>query len=579
MKQLMLGNAAVARGLYEAGCSVASSYPGTPSTEITEEAAKYDAIYCEWAPNEKVAMETAFRACLAGKRSFCGMKHVGLNVAADPLFTISYTGVNAGMVIAVADDAGMHSSQNEQDSRHYAIAAKVPMLEPSDSAEALAFAKRAYEISEEFDTPVILKMCTRVSHSQSLVELGERTEVEKPYEKNIAKYVMMPGNAIRRHPVVEERTRKLTEFAEKCDLNRVEMGGTSMGVITSSTSYQYVKEVFGDSVSVLKLGMVNPLPVKLILDFASKVDKLVVVEELDSIIEDHCRKLGLKVWGKNVLPLEGEFSQNLVASKLGGTVHTGKTLEDAIPPRPPVMCAGCPHRGLFYTLNKNKCTVLGDIGCYTLGAVAPLSAMDMTLCMGGSISGIHGFNKARGEETEGKTVAVIGDSTFMHSGMTGLANIAYNQSNSTVIILDNSITGMTGHQQNPTTGYNIKGDPAGKIDLESLCKAMGFNRVRVVDPYDLKACDQAVKEELAANEPSVIISRRPCALLKYVKHNAPLAVNKDKCIGCKSCMKIGCPAISIKEGKAWVDNTLCVGCGVCEQLCPVGAFESTGKEG
>ena len=579
MKQLMLGNAAVARGLYEAGCSVASSYPGTPSTEITEEAAKYDAIYCEWAPNEKVAMETAFGACLAGKRSFCGMKHVGLNVAADPLFTISYTGVNAGMVIAVADDAGMHSSQNEQDSRHYAIAAKVPMLEPSDSAEALAFAKRAYEISEEFDTPVILKMCTRVSHSQSLVELGERTEAEKPYEKNIAKYVMMPGNAIRRHPVVEERTRKLTEFAETCDLNRVEMGGTSMGVITSSTSYQYVKEVFGDSVSVLKLGMVNPLPVKLILDFASKVDKLVVVEELDSIIEDHCRKLGLKVWGKNVLPLEGEFSQNLVASKLGGTVHTGKTLEDTIPPRPPVMCAGCPHRGLFYTLNKNKCTVLGDIGCYTLGAVAPLSAMDMTLCMGGSISGIHGFNKARGEETEGKTVAVIGDSTFMHSGMTGLANIAYNQSKSTVIILDNSITGMTGHQQNPTTGYNIKGDPAGKIDLESLCKAMGFNRVRVVDPYDLKACDQAVKEELAAEEPSVIISRRPCALLKYVKHNAPLAVNKDKCIGCKSCMKIGCPAISIKEGKAWVDNTLCVGCGVCEQLCPVGAFESTGKEG
>ena len=579
MKQLMLGNAAVARGLYEAGCSVASSYPGTPSTEITEEAAKYDAIYCEWAPNEKVAMETAFGACLAGKRSFCGMKHVGLNVAADPLFTISYTGVNAGMVIAVADDAGMHSSQNEQDSRHYAIAAKVPMLEPSDSAEALAFAKRAYEISEEFDTPVILKMCTRVSHSQSLVELGERTEVEKPYEKNIAKYVMMPGNAIRRHPVVEERTRKLTEFAEVCDLNRVEMGGTSMGVITSSTSYQYVKEVFGDRVSVLKLGMVNPLPVKLILDFASKVDKLVVVEELDSIIEDHCRKLGLKVWGKNVLPLEGEFSQNLVAAKLGGTVHTGKTLEDAIPPRPPVMCAGCPHRGLFYTLNKNKCTVLGDIGCYTLGAVAPLAAMDMTLCMGGSISGIHGFNKARGAETEGRTVAVIGDSTFMHYGMTGLANIAYNQSNSTVIILDNSITGMTGHQQNPTTGYNIKGDPAGKIDLEALCKAMGFDRVRVVDPYDLKACDQAVKEELAADEPSVIISRRPCALLKYVKHNAPLAVNKDKCIGCKSCMKIGCPAISIKEGKAWVDNTLCVGCGVCEQLCPVGAFESTGKEG
>ena len=580
MKELMLGNAAVARGLYEAGCCVVSSYPGTPSTEITEEAAKYDEIYCEWAPNEKVAMETAFGACLAGKRAFCGMKHVGLNVAADPLYTMSYTGVNAGLVIGVADDAGMHSSQNEQDSRHHAIASKVPMLEPSDSRESLEFAKLAYELSEEFDTPVLLKMCTRVAHSQSLVETAPRAEQPvKAYEKNIAKYVMMPGNAIRRHPVVEERTRKLQEWAETAPINRVEMGGTKMGIITSSTSYQYVKEVFGDSVSVLKLGMANPLPVKLIRDFASKVEKLVVVEELDPIIENHCRSLGLEVSGKDALPMEGEFSQNLVAAKLGGTVHTGKALADAIPPRPPVMCAGCPHRGLFYTLNKNKCTVLGDIGCYTLGAVAPLSAMDMTLCMGGSISATHGFNKALGEESEGKTVAVIGDSTFMHSGMTGLANIAYNQSNSTVIILDNSITGMTGHQQNPTTGYNIKGDPAGKIDLEQLCRAMGFNRVRVVDPYDLKACDQAVKEELEAKEPSVIISRRPCALLKYVKHSAPLRVNKDKCVGCKSCMKIACPAISMKEGKAHVDNTLCVGCGVCEQLCPVGAFESTGKEG
>ena len=580
MKQLMLGNAAVARGLYEAGCSVISSYPGTPSTEITEEAVKYDEIYCEWAPNEKVAMEAAFGACLAGKRSFCGMKHVGLNVAADPLYTMSYTGVNAGIVIGVADDAGMHSSQNEQDSRHHAIAAKLPMLEPSDSAEALQFAKLAYDLSEEFDTPVLLKMCTRVSHSQAIVDTGDRVEPPaKPYEKNIAKYVMMPGNAKRRHPVVEERTRKLIAWAETAPVNRVELGGTALGVITDSTSYQYVKEVFGDSVSVLKLGMTNPLPVDLIRDFAAKVDKLAVVEELDPIIEDHCRKLGLEVRGKDVLPMVDEFSQNLVAAALGGTVHTGKALSDAIPPRPPVMCAGCPHRGLFYTLNKNKCTVLGDIGCYTLGAVAPLAAMEMTLCMGASISAIHGFNKALGAESEGRTVAVIGDSTFMHSGMTGLANIAYNQSNSTVIILDNSITGMTGHQQNPTTGYNIKGDPAGKIDLEALCRAMGFHRVRVVDPYDLKACDQAVKEELAANEPSVIISRRPCALLKYVKHKAPLAVNKDKCIGCKSCMKIGCPAISIKEGKARVDNTLCVGCGVCEQLCPVGAFESTGKEG
>ena len=581
MKQLMLGNAAVARGLYEAGCCVVSSYPGTPSTEITEEAAKFDDIYCEWAPNEKVAMETAFGASLAGRRSFCGMKHVGLNVAADPLFTVSYTGVNAGMIIVVADDAGMHSSQNEQDSRHYAKASKIPMLEPSDSAEALSFTKLAYELSEEFDTPVIIKMCTRVAHSQSLVETSDRVEPPmKPYEKNIGKYVMMPGNAIRRHPVVEERTRKLAQYAETSPLNRLEEGSDrALGIITSSTSYQYVKEVFGDRYPVLKLGMVWPLPKQKILDFAASVDKVAVVEELDPFLEDYCRETGLDVLGKDVLPMEGEFSQNLVAAKLGGTVHTGKTLEDVIPARPPVMCAGCPHRGLFYTLNKNKCTVMGDIGCYTLGAVAPLAAMDMTLCMGGSISGLHGFNKARGAESEHKTVAVIGDSTFMHSGMTGLANIAYNQSNSTVIILDNSITGMTGHQQNPTTGYNIKGDPAGKIDLESLCRAMGFKRVRVVDPYNLKECDQAVKEELSADEASVIISRRPCALLKYVKHKAPLAVNKDKCIGCKSCMKIGCPAISMKEGKAHVDFTQCVGCGVCEQLCPVGAFESTGKEG
>ena len=574
MKQLLLGNAAVARGLYEAGCAVVSSYPGTPSTEITEEAAKYNEIYCEWAPNEKVALETAFGACLAGKRAFCGMKHVGLNVAADPLFTMSYTGVNAGLVIGVADDPGMHSSQNEQDSRYHAIASKVPLLEPTDSAEALAFTKLAFELSEEFDTPVILKMCTRVSHSQSVVEPGERLNPpEKPYEKNIAKYVMMPGNAIRRHPFVEARTEKLRAWAETAPINRVEMGGTRLGIITSSTSYQYVKEVFGESVSVLKLGMLNPLPVQLILDFASKVEKLAVVEELDPIIENHCRSLGLTVTGKDVLPVEGEFSQNLVAGALGGEVHTGRVLEEAIPNRPPVMCAGCPHRGLFYTLRKNNCTVLGDIGCYTLGAVPPLAAMEMTLCMGASISALHGFNKASGGETEGKTVAVIGDSTFMHSGMTGLANIAYNQSNSTVIILDNSITGMTGHQQNPTTGYNIKGDPAGKIDLEALCRAMGFDRVRVVDPYDLSACDKAIKEELAADAPSVIISRRPCALLKYVKHAAPLAVDPDKCKSCKACMRIGCPAVSMREGKAHIDATQCVGCGVCAQLCKFGAFE------
>ena len=575
MKELMLGNKALARGLWEAGVKFVSSYPGTPSTEITEEAVKFDDIYCEWAPNEKVAMESAFGASLAGRRAFCGQKHVGLNVAADPLFTLSYTGVNAGLVAVVADDAGMHSSQNEQDSRHYAIAAKVPMLEPSDSAEALNFAKLAYEISETYDTPVLIKMCTRVAHSQSVVETGERVEVSKAYEKNIAKYVMMPGNAKRRHPIVEERTRKLIEYAETTPINRVEFFTDELGIITSSTCYQYVKEVFGESASVLKLGMINPLPVELIKNFAAKVKRLVVVEELDPIIETHVKSLGLQVEGSNLLPRIDEFSQNLIAEKFGKKIFAGDTLEDAIPPRPPVMCAGCPHRGLFYSLKKRKCTVLGDIGCYTLGAVPPLSTIELTLCMGASIGATHGFNKMLGKDSESKTVAVIGDSTFMHSGMTGLANVAYNQSNSTVIILDNSITGMTGHQQNPSTGLNIKGDPAGKIDLEALCRSMGIKRVRVVDPYNLKECDAAIKEELAAQEPSVIISRRPCALLKTVKHKPPLYVDKDKCIGCKSCMKIGCPAISMKDGKAVVDQTQCVGCGVCSQLCPKKAFAST----
>ena len=578
MKELMLGNQALARGLYEAGCSFISSYPGTPSTEITEEAAKFDEMYCEWAPNEKVAMEAAFGASLSGRRSFCAMKHVGLNVAADPLFTLSYTGVNGGLVIGVADDAGMHSSQNEQDSRHYAISAKVPMLEPSDSAEALAFTKLAYELSEKYDTPVLVKLCTRVSHSQSVVETSPRQEVPvKPYEKNIPTYVMMPGMAKKRHPVVEERLKALRAYAEEADINRIEGVEAQtekhpLAIITDSTSYQYVKEVFGDDVPVLKLGMVNPLPVDLIKNFASFAERLVVVEELDPIIENHCRNLGLAVEGKDLFPLCGEFSQNGIAEKLGrGEVH-GRRTADEIPPRPPVMCAGCPHRGLFYVLKKNKITVLGDIGCYTLGAAAPLSAMDMTLCMGASISAVHGFNKCAGKESENKTVAVIGDSTFMHSGMTGLANIAYNQSNSTVVILDNSITGMTGHQQNPTTGYNIKGDPAGKIDLESLCKAMGITDVRVCDPYDLQKTEETVKAALSFNGPSVVISRRPCALLKYVKHQPAFTVDQTKCVGCKSCMRIGCPAISMKNGKAQVDETLCVGCGVCEQLCGVKAF-------
>ena len=575
MKKLMLGNEALARGLYEAGCCFVSSYPGTPSTEITEYAAKYDDIYAEWAPNEKVALESAFGASLAGKRSFCGMKHVGLNVAADPLFTLSYTGVNGGLVIAVADDPGMHSSQNEQDSRHYAKASKIPMLEPSDSAEALEMAKLAFELSEKFDTPVLIKMCTRVAHSQSVVETSDRVEVSKTYEKTPQKYIMMPGNAKKRHPLVEERTSNLVNCAETGDINRVEKGSDcSIGFVTSSTSYQYVKEVFGDKYSVIKLGLIWPMPNKLLNDFAQRVDRLVIVEELDGFIEEHCRNLGLKTEGKEIFSMIDELSQNIVADKFGVQKDKGVLLDVEIPNRPPVMCAGCPHRGLFYTLAKNKLTVMGDIGCYTLGAVPPLSAIDTTICMGASISGIHGFNKANNGESDAKTVAVIGDSTFMHSGMTGLVNVAYNNSNSTVIILDNSITGMTGHQQNPTTGYNLKGDPAAKINLENLCKAMGINRVRVVDPYNLTECDDVIKEELAVDEPSVIISRRPCALLKYVKHNEPLVVDADKCKNCKMCMKIGCPAISIKDGVAQIDNTLCTGCGVCEQLCKFDALKS-----
>ena len=577
-RKLMLGNEAVARGLYEAGCGVISSYPGTPSTEITEYAAKYEEIYCEWAPNEKVAMEVALGASIAGKRSFCAMKHVGLNVAADPLFTASYTGINGGMVIAVADDPGMHSSQNEQDSRHYAIASKVPMLEPADSDEALNFVKTAYEISEQFDTPVILRMCTRIAHSQSIVNLSERADIPmKPYEKNPAKYVMMPGNAKKRHVFVEQRMNDLAVYAETTPLNTVEYANSEIGIITSGTAYQYAKEVMGDSVSILKLGLVNPLPKALILDFASKVKRLFVIEELDGIIEAHCRALGLDVTGKEVFPIIDEFSQNLVAEKLGQEVPETVSFGEAIPVRPPVMCAGCPHRGMFYTLAKNKVMVSGDIGCYTLGATPPLFAMDTTICMGASVSGLHGFNKARGEESEAKSVAVIGDSTFMHSGVTGLINVAYNATNSTVIILDNSITGMTGHQQNPTTGYNIKGDPAAKIDLETLCRAVGINRVRVVDPYHLNECDAAVKEELAAKEPSVIISRRPCVLLKYVKTKPSLRVEHDQCRGCKACMKLGCPAISMKNGKAAIDSTLCVGCNLCASLCHFDALKSTAE--
>lgn len=568
MKELMLGNKAVARGLYEAGCKVISSYPGTPSTEITEEAAAYNEIYCEWAPNEKVALEVAHGATLGGVRAACAMKHVGLNVAADPLFTISYQGLNAGLVVCVADDPGMHSSQNEQDSRHYAIAAKLPMLEPSDSEESRVFVKKAFEMSEKFNTPVLLKMVTRVAHSQSVVDTEERVEPDRvPYVKDPAK-VMMTLNSRNAHIRVEERTKALIEYAESTELNRVELGeDTSVGIITDSTSYQYAREVLGDKASILKLGMINPLPEKLIKDFAQKVDKVIVLEELDPIIENHCKQLGIKVAGKDTFPICGEFSQNLVRKCLGMKEPEHITIEENVPARPPVMCAGCPHRGIFYILKKKKCMVYGDIGCYTLGAVAPLNAMDLNVCMGASCSGLHGFNKAIGEEAESNSVGVIGDSTFIHSGMTGITDISYNMSNSTVIILDNSITGMTGHQQNPTTGKNLRGEPAGKVDLEALCRALGFNRVRVVDPYDLKAVEEAVTEELAAKEPSIIISRRPCVMIKGTVHKPPISVDESKCVGCKQCMSIGCPAIAVKGKKAHIDPTLCIGCKVCSQMC------------
>lgn len=576
MSELMLGNQAVARGLYEAGVSVISSYPGTPSTEITEFSSKYpeDEMYCEWAPNEKVACEVAIGASIAGARSFCAMKHVGLNVAADPLFTASYTGVNGGMVLAVADDPGMHSSQNEQDSRHYAIGAKVPMLEPSDSQECKDYAKLAYEISEKFDTPVILRLTTRVSHSQSAVTTADRIPHTIPeYKKNIAKNVMVPANAIKKHVVVEQRTLDLIDYAETSGINTVEMNSDEIGVITSGICYQYAKEALGDKASYLKLGMVNPLPVKLIKDFAAKVKTLYVIEELDDVIETHCRKNGIDVKGKELFTLQGEYFQSKVRQVVLGENDEWQTLDAEIPVRPPVLCAGCPHRGVFYILKKLGVMVSGDIGCYTLGAAAPLSAIDTTVCMGASISGLHGFNKGRKGEYEGKAVAVIGDSTFMHSGITSLVDIAYNCSNSTVIVLDNSITGMTGHQNNPANGKNIYGDPASAVNLEALAHAIGINSVTVVDPGDLAETERVIKEELAKAEPSLIIARKPCALLKTVKHKPPFHIDADKCKNCKSCMRIGCPALVSGDKCITIDNTLCVGCGLCEQLCKFDAIK------
>lgn len=574
MKKLMLGNAAVARGAYEAGVKVVSSYPGTPSTEITENIVSYDNIYVEWAPNEKVAAETAIGASIAGGRAMSCMKHVGLNVMADPVFTVSYIGANGGLVFCVADDPGMHSSQNEQDSRHYAKAAKIMMLEPSDSAECKEFTKQAFSLSEAYDTPVFIRLSTRVSHSQSMVELCEPEAQElKPYEKNIRKNVMMPANAIARHVVVEEREQKLRAFAETTPLNRVENNGAKIGVITSGTSYVYAKEALGNQANYLKLGLTYPLPEKLIRDFAAEVETLYVIEELDPFIEEFVRGLGLQVRGKECFTMLGEYNQNMIAEAVLGQKAEFTPPAENVPGRPPVMCPGCPHRGTFYVLSKLGVTVSGDIGCYTLGAVAPLCAVDTTVCMGASVSAAHGMVKARGKEFAQKLVSVIGDSTFIHSGITGLIDIVYNKGNNTVIILDNSITGMTGHQDNPTTGLTIRKEPTKQVNLVALCKAVGVDRVRVEDPFDLVGFENAVKEELLADEPSVIIAQRPCALLKGVKYSGHCTVEADSCRGCKKCMKLGCPAIQFKNGKACIDPTQCNGCGLCTGVCPFGAIQ------
>jgi len=579
-KQLMLGNEAIARGLYEAGCRLVSSYPGTPSTEISEYAAKYDEIYAEWAPNEKVALETALGAAIAGGRSFCAMKHVGLNVAADPLFITAYTGINAGMVITVADDPGMHSSQNEQDSRHYAIAAKLPMLEPCDSSECLNFTKMAYDLSEEYDVPFIIRTTTRIAHSQSLVELNDRVEREvKDYIKEPSKYVMMPGYAKAKHPVAEARLEKLKALANDPNggINKIIKGSDKIGIIASGVAFDYAREAFGDNASYLKLGMVNPLPDTLIETFASSVEKLIVIEELDSIVEEYVKSMGIECEGKDKLPLIGEFSHQLLSKLLLNKENEKVSLEEKMPNRPPVLCPGCPHRGLFYTLKKMKLTVLGDIGCYTLGAVAPLEAMDTTLCMGASVSSIHGFTKIRPEDAK-KTVAVIGDSTFMHSGITGLVNITYNKGISTVLILDNSITGMTGHQHNPCTGFTLKGEPVRGLLPEKICEAAGIapERIRIADPGDPEALERIISEELSMDVPSVVIVRRPCMLLKSVVKDSYCIVDNDKCKKCRMCMKIGCPCISMDKstGKPVIDTTLCTGCGLCEKMCRFDAIKT-----
>lgn len=573
MKKLLLGNEAIAQGLYEAGCRLVSSYPGTPSTEITENAVKHDEIWCEWAPNEKVALETSIGASIAGGRAFSAQKHVGLNVAADPLFTVSYTGVNAGLVICVADDPGMFSSQNEQDSRHYAKAAKILMLEPADSTECRDFTKLGFELSEKFDTPVLLRETTRVAHSSSIVELGEREDIPvKEYKKNPQKYAMLPANAIKRHVVVEDRQSAEAEWANTAPVNRVEYHDKKIGIIAAGISYQYCREALGDKASYLKLGCVYPLPDKLIREFAENVETLYVVEELDPFIEEHVRAMGIDCISKDAFTLQGEYSQALIKKVILGETTEHLTVDMEVPPRPPALCPGCPHRGLFSAIKPLNLYISGDIGCYTLGALPPLGQIDTTVCMGASVSALHGHDKIRPNEAK-KSVAVIGDSTFVHSGITGMINAAYNQSNSKIIVLDNSITGMTGHQENPTTGKRINGDPTTAVDLEALAHACGIERVIVVDPYDIAGTRKAIKAELEVDAPSLIISRRPCILLKSVKRNPPLHVETDKCVGCKACMKIGCPAISFKDKKSAIDFTQCTGCGMCKPLCHFDAIQ------
>ena len=567
----MLGNQAVARGAYEAGVAVATAYPGTPSTEITEYIAKYDEIYTEWSPNEKIALEVAIGASLAGGRAIVSMKHVGLNVAADPLFTVSYTGVNGGLVIVVADDPGMHSSQNEQDSRFYARSAHIPMLEPSDSQEAKDYIKCAFELSEKYDTPVIVRLTTRVAHSQSLVETAEPQPITlKEYVKNPNKYVMMPGMAKARHIVVEQRMKRLTKDSYDLDINKIEKGNSSIGIITSGVVYHYAKEVLPEA-SYLKLGMIHPLPKDLILEFASKVDKLYVLEELEPVIEEQIKSWGIQVSGKELFSVQGEYTANMIERAIKGSTVNMKQKEE-LPNRPPVLCPGCPHRAVFYNLKKLKLTAMGDIGCYTLGALPPLEGIDACVCMGASIGMAHGFEKARGRDFSKKVVGVIGDSTFIHSGIGGLIDIVYNKGVATILILDNSITAMTGHQDNPATGYTIKGEMVPALDLVALVKATGIHNVRVIDPFNLKESEVAIREEIERDEPSVIIFKRPCALLDK-SQASPLKINREKCTNCGFCLKLGCPAIQKKDSGMVINEALCNGCKLCTQVCRFNALE------